>query len=119
MPEYQSWNTAVEDVKEATKKLDEMEQQYKTVGLEIYNRDKIVQPLPFVRVKMYKKLKYDVLDAIRYIVDIKQWGMLKLDKRKFEAHVKSPNVDVDIVEIYQEPRPTLETSKLYKGIEDD
>jgi len=61
LKEYSLWKSIDEEASMAKKNLESMEKQYKEEGLAKYNETNNIEPIPFIKIKMFTTLKYTVL----------------------------------------------------------
>ena len=74
-------------------------------AVEVYNQTGNKKPAPGVEIKMFTKLTYDEVEALKWASE--HWIALKLDKAVFEKIAKA--APPDFVAVTQEPQATIAT----------
>ena len=115
---YKDWKEISKQLSLEKSILDTLEDQYKYEGSVKYAKSKEIEPVPFVKIKMYTKLKYNDNKLIKYFIGIDKYDAVDLNKKVADKYLiecldkDTLPSDLGVVS-YKEPKPTLQKSKLY------
>ena len=103
-PEWAAADQALQDARQAKVEQANIETEVREQALGIYEETGDKAPHPAVKVKMYTVLDYDPARAFDYAREHLPQA-LKLNKKVFETAAKG--IELDFVDIVQEPRATI------------